>query len=134
MDDVKAGLQYAFQTENSLTFAVSGTGHAGMECAILNLLEPGETILVVQNGVWGQRAADLANRLNLNVTMLSVPEGEVVDIKEFEKVLHTFSIAFMYWIIGRTKSQAGGGIYLPWRELDRHTPSIGGIFNAFLFI
>lgn len=46
MDDVKAGIQYVFQTNNPLTFAVSGSGHAGMECAVMNLLEEGETILV----------------------------------------------------------------------------------------
>jgi len=89
MDDVKAGLRYAFQTDNSLTFAVSGTGHAGMECAVLNLLEPGETLLVVQNGVWGQRAADLAKRLNLNVTVLSCPEGQVIRLDEFEQAVQT---------------------------------------------
>jgi len=46
MDDVKSGIQYVFQTNNPLTFAVSGSGHAGMECAIMNLLDQGETILV----------------------------------------------------------------------------------------
>lgn len=97
MDDVKAGLRYAFQTDNSLTFAVSGTGHAGMECAVLNLLEPGETLLVVQNGVWGQRAADLATRLNLNVTVLSCPEGEVIRLDEFERAVqaHRPTVAFL---------------------------------------
>lgn len=86
MDDVKTGMQYAFQTTNPLTFAVSGTGHAGMECAIMNLLEPGETILVVKNGIWGQRAADLSKRLGLNVKEVTVPEGEVVDLDTFKKV------------------------------------------------
>lgn len=86
MGDVKAGIQYLFQTKNSLTFAVSGTGHAGMECAIMNLLEPGETILVAKNGIWGQRAADLSKRLSLNVKEITVPEGSVVEITNFEKV------------------------------------------------
>ncbi len=97
MDDVKAGLRYAFQTENSLTFAVSGSGHAGMECAILNLLEPGETILVIQNGVWGQRAVDLAKRLNLNVAIVSCAEGEVIPLEEFERAVeeHKPAVAFL---------------------------------------
>lgn len=86
MDDVKAGIQYVFQTDNPLTFAVSGTGHAGMECALLNLLEKGETILVVQNGVWGQRAASLAERLGLKVHRLIVPEGEVIGVDDFAEV------------------------------------------------
>ena len=63
MDEVKEGLQYAFQTKNEWTLAVSGTGHAAMECCIFNLLEQGETVLVLTNGLWGQRAASLAERI-----------------------------------------------------------------------
>uniref|UniRef100_A0A183BM69 Alanine--glyoxylate aminotransferase n=1 Tax=Globodera pallida TaxID=36090 RepID=A0A183BM69_GLOPA len=97
MDDVKAGIQYIFQTENALTFAVSGTGHAGMECAILNLLEPGETILVVQNGVWGQRAASLSERLGLKVHRLIVPEGEVINLEDFAEAVDNYrpQVAFV---------------------------------------
>lgn len=97
MDDVKAGLKYVFQTDNPLTFAVSGTGHAGMECALLNLLERGETILVVQNGVWGQRAADLADRLGLNVRKLVVPEGDVISLEDFSEAVDNYrpQVAFL---------------------------------------
>ncbi|NWH74290.1 SPYA protein, partial [Piaya cayana] len=63
MDEIKAGVQYAFQTQNRLTLALSGTGHCAMEAALLNLLERGDTALVAVNGIWGQRAADIARRL-----------------------------------------------------------------------
>ncbi|NWQ81459.1 SPYA protein, partial [Columbina picui] len=63
MDEIKAGIQYAFQTQNRLTLAISGTGHCAMEAALLNLLEHGDTALVAVNGIWGQRAADIARRL-----------------------------------------------------------------------
>lgn len=86
MDDVKAGLQYLFQTKNPLTFAVSGTGHAGMECALMNLLERGEKLLVVQNGIWGMRVADLGKRLDLDVDVLSVDIGQAATIEQFSKV------------------------------------------------
>ena len=66
MDDVKAGIQYAFQTNNALTWALSATGHAGMEAVMANLLEDGDTILIAENGIWGQRAEDMAKRLVLN--------------------------------------------------------------------
>nr|AAK26375.1 class V aminotransferase [Heterodera glycines] len=97
MDDVKAGIKYIFQTENALTFAVSGTGHAGMECAILNLLEPGQTILVVQNGVWGLRAANLAERLGIKVHRLVVPEGEVINLDDFAEAVDNYrpQVAFV---------------------------------------
>lgn len=62
MDDVKAGIQYAFQTKNPVTLAISGTGHAGMEAALVNLVERGDVVLVGVNGIWGERASDMANR------------------------------------------------------------------------
>ncbi|NXV80523.1 SPYA protein, partial [Atlantisia rogersi] len=65
MDEIKAGVQYAFQTQNRLTLAISGTGHCAMEAALLNVLERGDTALVAVNGIWGQRAADIARRLGI---------------------------------------------------------------------
>ncbi|NWU83178.1 SPYA protein, partial [Onychorhynchus coronatus] len=65
MDEIKAGIQYAFQTQNQLTLAISGSGHCAMEAALFNLLECGDTILVAINGIWGQRAADIARRLGM---------------------------------------------------------------------
>ena len=65
MDEIKAGIQYAFQTQNRLTLAISGTGHCAMEAALLNLLEGSDTVLVGTNGIWGQRAADIARRLGM---------------------------------------------------------------------
>ncbi|CAD5216275.1 unnamed protein product [Bursaphelenchus xylophilus] len=76
MDDVREG--------------VNGTGHAGMECAILNCLEAGERLLVVRNGLWGERAANLGKRLNLNVSVLNVADGEVASLNEFRKAVQDF--------------------------------------------
>lgn len=65
MDEIKAGIQYAFQTRNRLTLAISGSGHCAMEAALCNLLEQGDTVLVAINGIWGQRAADITRRLGM---------------------------------------------------------------------
>lgn len=46
-----------------MTFAVSGTGHTAMECAIFNAVEAGESVLTAVNGIWGERAADMAERI-----------------------------------------------------------------------
>lgn len=67
MEDVKKGIQYAFQTSNRLTFAVSGTGHCAMETAIINLLEPGDIFLIASSGIWGDRAKNIAERIGNNV-------------------------------------------------------------------
>lgn len=62
MDEVKEGLQYLFQTKADVVCCVSGTGHAGMEATMCNLLEPNDIILIAQNGIWGERAAEMARR------------------------------------------------------------------------
>lgn len=62
MEDIKSGIQYMFQTCNKMTFAVSGTGHTAMECAIFNAVEAGDSVLAAVNGIWGERAADMAER------------------------------------------------------------------------
>ena len=63
MADVRRGLQYLFQTRNELTIAISGSGHAAMETAIMNVLEAGEKIMILENGLWGIRAKGYAERI-----------------------------------------------------------------------
>uniref|UniRef100_A0A914EEY8 Alanine--glyoxylate aminotransferase n=1 Tax=Acrobeloides nanus TaxID=290746 RepID=A0A914EEY8_9BILA len=104
MDDVKAGLQYLFQTNNELTFAVSGSGHAGMECAVMNLLEPGETVLVVQTGIWGQRVADLVDRLGGRVQTLNVEAGKAATLEMFSKAMEDCKPAVVFVCQGESST------------------------------
>jgi alanine-glyoxylate transaminase/serine-glyoxylate transaminase/serine-pyruvate transaminase len=62
MDEVKSLLRYAFQTQNALTFPVSAPGSAGMECALINLIEPGDEVIVGINGVFAGRMKDIVER------------------------------------------------------------------------
>ncbi|XP_054495534.2 alanine--glyoxylate aminotransferase [Molothrus aeneus] len=87
MDEIKAGIQYAFQTRNRLSLAVSGSGHCAMEAALFNLLEPGDTVLVAINGIWGQRAAEIARRLGANVCELLKPPGKYFTPQDIEQGL-----------------------------------------------
>jgi alanine-glyoxylate transaminase/serine-glyoxylate transaminase/serine-pyruvate transaminase len=64
-----------FQTKSKYVLLVAGSGHAGMEAAIANLLEPGETIVVGNKGIWGQRVNDLSDRYGAKVVNLEVPAG-----------------------------------------------------------
>src|SRR5207249_4638810 len=63
MNEVQALLRTVFQTDNPFTIAVSGTGSAGMEAALVNLIEPGDTVIVGVNGVFGARMADVVASL-----------------------------------------------------------------------
>ena len=80
MDEVKRLLQYTFQTQNELTFAVSAPGSAGMECCFSNLIEPGDRVIVCQNGVFGGRMRENVERCGGTAEMLAhaYPDGTLV--------------------------------------------------------
>uniref|UniRef100_A0A8C0EG87 Alanine--glyoxylate and serine--pyruvate aminotransferase n=1 Tax=Bubo bubo TaxID=30461 RepID=A0A8C0EG87_BUBBB len=109
MDEIKVGIQYAFQTQNQLTLAISGTGHCAMEAALLNLLEHGDTVLVAVNGIWGQRAVDIARRLGANVHELLKPPGEYFAPWDIEEGLarHKPSVLFI------THGESSTGVLQP---------------------
>ncbi|MCP4510568.1 MAG: aminotransferase class V-fold PLP-dependent enzyme, partial [Fuerstiella sp.] len=67
MDEVQTMLRQVFQTENQMTMAISGTGSAGMETCVVNLVEPGDKAIICQNGVFGGRMADVAERVGADV-------------------------------------------------------------------
>ena len=77
MDETQKMLRAVFETTNELTLAVSGTGSAGMETCVVNLIEPGDRMLVCVNGVFGGRMADVAERAGAQVTRLERPFGEI---------------------------------------------------------
>lgn len=76
MDETCAMLREVFQTENALTFPVSGTGMAGMEAIASNLIEPGDEAIVCINGVFGMRMQDIIERCGATVHAVEVPWGE----------------------------------------------------------
>jgi len=87
MDEVKALLQYAFQTKNELTFAVSAPGSAGMECCFVNLLESGDTVIVCQNGVFGGRMKENVERCGATAVMVDNEWGRACDVNKLEDAL-----------------------------------------------
>ncbi|KAI5099405.1 alanine--glyoxylate and serine--pyruvate aminotransferase b, partial [Silurus meridionalis] len=85
MNNIKEGIRYAFQTTNHMTLAMSGSGHTAMECAVFNIVEPGESVLVSVNGVWGERVAEIADRMGAKVhTLVKAPGGYFTN-QEIEK-------------------------------------------------
>ena len=76
MNEIQELLRKVFQTSNSLTLPLSGTGSAGMEAAVANSVDEGDSVLVGVNGVFGQRIAEMVRRNGGNCTEVSVPFGE----------------------------------------------------------
>ena len=77
LDETCEMLRQIFQTKNALTFPVSGTGMAGMECVAVNLIEPGDEVIVCVNGVFGGRMKDVMERCGATVHAIEVPWGDV---------------------------------------------------------
>src|SRR5262249_37778003 len=73
LDETCDRLRQVFCTRNPLTFPVSGTGMAGMECIAVNLIEPGDEVIVCINGVFGTRMKDLMERCGAVVHALEIP-------------------------------------------------------------
>ena len=79
MDDVRAMLREVFQTKNAATLPISGTGTAGMEAALVNVLEPGDTLVIGTNGFFGERLAEIGRRCGAEVITVDHPMGAPVD-------------------------------------------------------
>lgn len=77
MDETCQFLRQVFRTKNSLTFPVSGTGMAGMECVAVNLIEPGDEVMVCVNGVFGGRMKDVMERCGATVHAIEAAWGDV---------------------------------------------------------
>lgn len=75
MNDIQSSLRTVFETEHRFTIAISGTGSAGMEASIVNLVEPGDSVIVGINGVFGTRLASVVDRCG-GKTIPSKPRGE----------------------------------------------------------
>jgi len=87
MDEIKVMLQYAFQTKNELTIPVSAPGSAGMEACFVNLVEPGDKVIVCQNGVFGGRMKENVERVGGIAVMVEDMWGHVVDPNKLEEAL-----------------------------------------------
>ena len=87
MDELKELLRYAFRTRNALTMPVSAPGSAGMEMAFVNLVEPGDTVIVCQNGVFGGRMKENVERCGGTAVMVEDAWGEPVDPHKVEAAL-----------------------------------------------
>jgi len=89
MDDVKEMLRRVFDTSNELTIPISGTGSAGMETSFVNLIEPGDRVLILINGVFGRRMQDVATRLGADVKTIESTWGTPVSVDEVRTALQS---------------------------------------------
>ncbi|MBY6108508.1 alanine--glyoxylate aminotransferase family protein [Ferrimonas balearica] len=107
MDEVKALLQYAFQTENAFTIAVSAPGSAGMETCFVNLMEPGDKVIVCRNGVFGERMRQNVERLGGEAVVVDDAWGTPVSVDKVADALNQHPDAkFLAFVHAETSTGA----------------------------
>ncbi len=88
LDEVAERLRQIFRTANRMTFAVSGTGSAGMEAALVNILEPGDEVIVGCNGVFGGRMCDVATRAGAKAVRVESDWGRIIEPAQIAQALN----------------------------------------------
>jgi alanine-glyoxylate transaminase/serine-glyoxylate transaminase/serine-pyruvate transaminase len=89
MDDIQELLRYVFETDNRLTIPISGTGSAGMEAALVNIIEPGDEVVVCIHGVFGERMLDIVERAGGRPIAVRAEWGHAVDKTKIEEAMNS---------------------------------------------
>jgi len=124
MDEIKAMLRTVFQTGNEMTFPISGTGSAGMEFCFVNLLEPGDEVVVGVNGVFGNRMVDVAERCGAKVHKVEAQWGNIITPESLQTVLQGKKIKLVAIVHAETST----GALTPVPELARLAHEAGALF------
>jgi alanine-glyoxylate transaminase/serine-glyoxylate transaminase/serine-pyruvate transaminase len=124
MDRMQQMLRELFRTQNRMTFAVSATGSAGMEATVVNLIEPGDSILVCINGVFGGRMADVAERAGATVHRIERPWGEVFTPEEIKAAIARCNPK----VVGIVMAETSTGAAQPIQELSDLVHDAGALF------
>ncbi len=104
MEEVKELLRYLFQTGNEITIPISGTGSAGMEASLANVVEPGDVVLVGVIGYFGQRLADMAGRLRADTRLIEKEWGQAFNLDELRAGLEEHRPVVLALVHGETSS------------------------------
>ncbi|MFM8334709.1 MAG: pyridoxal-phosphate-dependent aminotransferase family protein, partial [Opitutaceae bacterium] len=124
MDQVCDMLRQVFRTSNPLTFPVSGTGMAGMECIAVNLVEPGDEVIVGVNGVFGTRMKDVMERCGAVVHALECPWGETFSHEQIAAALAAHPKAK---VLGIVQAETSTGAHQPVEGLSALTRAQGAL-------
>ena len=124
MEDIKKLLRLVFRTSNEVTFPVSGTGSAGMECVMANLIEDGDEVVVGVNGAFGGRLAEVADRLGAKVHKVEAPWGRIIEPDQIAQALAKIEKPKLVAIV---HSETSTGIHQPLEEISTMTHRSGAL-------
>src|SRR2546430_9562432 len=124
MEEIKTMLRTVFMTKNEMTFPVSGTGSAGMEFCFVNLIEPGDEIVVGVNGVFGNRMVDVAERCGAKVTKVEAPWGRIIEPQQIADALKKVSRPKFVAIV---HAETSTGALTPVEEISKLAHKAGAL-------
>lgn len=115
MDETKELLRYVFQTQNEFTIPVSGTGSAGMEACICNLVEPGDEVLICTGGYFGDRMAQMVERHRGKLIRLENEWGKPFTADQVKKALQGSSVK----VVGIVHAETSTGVLQPLPDIAK---------------
>jgi len=123
LDRVKEGLREAFGTQNAMTLPLSATGSAGMEAALVNLLEPGDPVVIGVNGVFGGRMAEVARRAGAQVHTVEAPWGSTLEVSAMADAIERVRPR----VVGFVHAETSTGVCQPVDEIARAARDAGAL-------
>lgn len=124
MDETQNLLRFIFQTKNALTIPISGTGSAGMETCLVNLVEPGDEIIVCVNGVFGARMAEIVSRLGGKLIQVNGEWGRAIDPEMVRKLAQNSRAKILAVVHAETST----GVRQPIKDLANIAGEFGMLF------
>jgi alanine-glyoxylate transaminase/serine-glyoxylate transaminase/serine-pyruvate transaminase len=125
MDETRQMLREVFRTKNEFTLAVSGTGSAGMEAAVVNVIEPGDEMIVCVNGVFGTRMRDVAQRAGSTVHSIEAEWGHIIEPDAVRDALRQHPKTK---VLGIVHAETSTGAHQPLEEISKLVHEAGALF------
>ena len=125
MDETKDLLRFVFQTKNTLTLPISGTGSAGMEACLVNLIEPGDEVVVGVNGVFGGRMVDIVERCGAKPVVMETQWGNVFTP---DQVQATLKRCRQPRLVALVHAETSTGAWQPLEEISPLVHQAGALF------
>src|SRR4029079_19600499 len=123
MNGLQEMLRSLFRTKNQMTFAISGTGSAGMEATVVNLIEPGDSMVVCVNGVFGGRMVDVAERAGAKVTRVDRTWGQVFEHADLKDAIAKAKPK----VVGIVMAETSTGARQPIEEISKLVHESGAL-------
>src|SRR2546426_3284311 len=125
MDETKELLRFVFQTRNTLTLPISGTGSAGMETCLVNLVEPDDEVVVGVNGVFGGRMVDIVERCRAKAVVMETQWGNIFTPDQIQDALKRCRRPKLVAVV---HAETSTGAWQPLAELSPLVHQAGALF------